>query len=118
MTASFVKLTTKTLERTFPAGDIEKMFPQGPESACLARLAFAKANNGPREGDDGYYLARGLLAGSAMNTLSEQFATNGTMLVDLGSLADALLADRTYRRFSQDVLARIRPEVIAMVRGW
>lgn len=40
------------------------------------------------------------------------------MLVDLGSLADSRLNERTYRRFSWDVLGRIRPQVIEMVRGW
>ena len=44
MTTSYIKLTTKTgsLERAFAAGDIEKIFPQGPESACLTRLLRAR----------------------------------------------------------------------------
>lgn len=115
MTVPLVRLATT--ERTFPAGDIEKLFPQGLDT-CHARLQFARASYGQRADDDGYYLARGLLAGSAMNIVSEQFASDGTMLVNLGGLVDRLLGDRTYRRFSADVLTRIRPEVIEMIRGW
>jgi hypothetical protein len=116
VTLSLIK--TQPTERAIAAGDVEKLFPQGPESACLARLGFAKSNNSPRPGDDGYYLARGLLAGSMMNIVSEQFTTDGTMRVDLGGLVDRLLGERTYRRFPPSVLTQIRSEAIEMVRGW
>jgi hypothetical protein len=118
LTTSFFKTDPIGTERSFAAGQIEKLFAQGPESACFARPGLAKAANAQREGDDGYYLARGLAAGALMNVVSDLYATTGTMLVDLGSELDRILADRSYRRFDWGVLGRIRPEVIQMVRGW
>jgi hypothetical protein len=118
LTTPFFKTDLIVSERSFAAGQIEKLFPQGPESVCFARPGLAKAANAHREGDDGYYLARGLAAGALMNVVSDLYATTGTMLVDLGSELDRILADRSYRRFDWSVLGRIRPEVIQMVRGW
>jgi len=118
LTTPIFKTELMRSERSFAAGPIEKLYPQGPESACLARPGLARAANAEREGDDGYYLARGLAAGTLMSIVSELFATNGTMLVDLGSELDRILTDRAYRRFDASVLGRIRPEVIQMVRGY
>lgn len=105
-------------ERSFTAGDIEKLFPQAPASACLARPGLIKATYNQRTDDDRYYLARGLAAGRLMNVVSEQFTTDGTMLVDLVGVLDEILAGRDYRRFAPEVIARIRPEVVQLVRGW
>lgn len=120
MTIPFIQTQTNSLpqERSFAAGDIEKVFPQGPESACLTRPGLIKATNAQRAGDDGYFLARGLAAGSLMNAVSEQYGADGTMLVDLAGKLEEILADRAYRRFSPEVIARIRPEVVEMARGW
>jgi hypothetical protein len=118
LTTPIFKTDLIVSERSFAAGQIEKLFPEGSESACLARPGLAKAANAQRENDDGYYLVRGLAAGTLMSVVSELFATTGTMLVDLGGELDRILMDRTYRRFDASVLARIRPEVIQMVRGW
>jgi hypothetical protein len=123
MTAPYTQTQTQIAslqpsERSFAAGDIEKLYPEGPESACLARLGLLKATNAQRVGDDGYYLARGLAANTLMNAVSEQFGAEGTMLVDLAGKLDEILADRAYRRFETEVIDRVRPEVIQMARGW
>ena len=121
MTTPFIQTQSASpqpQERWFAAGVIEKRFPAGPESACVARPGLIKATYGQRTGDDGYYLARGLAANALMNIVSEQFTTDGTMLIDLAGTLDEILAGRDYRRFAPEVIARIHPEIVQMVRGW
>ena len=48
-------------------GTIERVFTDGPDSLCPARLEFHKADQRP-PADDGWAMVRGILAGAVVET--------------------------------------------------
>src|SRR5687767_9493748 len=68
-------------------GSIERMFADGPDSLCPARLAFHKADRRPTV-DDGWALVRGILAGAVVESELLRWATGGGLSADLSAVID------------------------------
>jgi hypothetical protein len=114
-------LFTSEPRRSMPfitGGTIERMFADGPNSLCPARLAFHKADQRP-PADDGWAMLRGILAGAVVESELFSWALREGLSVDLGAVLDTqMVRQHIDRRLTPERLAVLRAEVLVMVRQW
>jgi hypothetical protein len=106
---------TLTGEPILAQGVIEKAFPA--ETACTARVRFAKADSG-QEGPRGrFYLDRGIAIGELMERELESYAHERGLTIDLGGVVDEIVQQRRIQ-LPDDQLAEIRTAAITWGRQW
>lgn len=106
---------TPTGEPMLAQSVIERAFPA--ETACTARVRFAKTDSGPDSLRGRFFLDRGIVAGELLERELEGYARERGLTIDLGSVVDEIVQQRRIQ-LPADQLAEIRTAAITWGRQW